>query len=246
MVLPTRPTVSIVTPTYNRRQFIPILVECIAVQTYPHELIEWLIYDDGTDKIEDIISSSATLTKLGKITVKYVKAGDGEKLNVGAKRNRLNDLATGQVVVCMDDDDYYFPERVSHAVDKLRSTKVELVGSSEIHCFFVDDKSIWRAGPYPVPNHATFGTMAYLNEYGKKARCDETKIYAEEIDFTFKYTTPLTQLDTRKVMLVTCHKDNTYDKSKMREGENTHFVKTGHKLRDFIRIAKLREFYNSL
>ncbi len=125
MVLPTRPTVSIVTPTYNRRLFIPKLIDCIIGQTYPHELIEWCIYDDGTDKVQDIIEGS--LTKLGKIKVNYMKGEDGEKVTVGTKRNKLNDIATGQVIVCMDDDDFYPPERVQHAVDKLRSSKVELV-----------------------------------------------------------------------------------------------------------------------
>jgi glycosyltransferase involved in cell wall biosynthesis len=244
MVLPTRPTVSIVTPTYNRRLFIPRLIDCIIGQTYPHELIEWCIYDDGTDKVQDIIEGS--LTKLGKIKVNYMKGEEGEKVNVGTKRNKLNDIATGQVIVCMDDDDFYPPERVGHAVDKLRSSKVELVGSSEMFCFFTDDKSIWKAGPFPVPNHATFGTFAYTNEYGKRARCDEKKINGEEREFTFDYKTPLVQLNSSKAILVTCHTDNTFDKKKLRDGTNRLFVRTGLKLRDFVRKAELREFYNGL
>ena len=244
MVLPTRPTVSIVTPTYNRKLFIPKLIDCIVGQTYPHDLIEWCIFDDGTDKIEDIISSS--MKRLGKIKVTYVKGVSGEKLNVGAKRNKLNDLATGQVIVCMDDDDFYPPERISHAVDKLRTRKVELVGSSEMFCFFTDDKSIWKAGPFPVPNHATFGTFAYTNEYGKRARCNESLINGEEKDFTFSYTTPLFQLDSKKSILVICHTDNTYDKRKLRDGTNKLFVPTSMKLRDIVKDSKLREYYISL
>ena len=47
-------------------------------------------------------------------------------------------------------------------------------------------------------------------------------------------------------MLVTCHRENTYDKSKLREESSELFVKTGLKLRDFIRNASAREFYNTL
>ena len=86
MVLPTRPTVSIVTPTYNRRIFIERLIHCIASQTYPHDLMEWVVYDDGTDKIEDVVI--ANRAKLGKITVKYVSGSSGEKHTVAAKRNK--------------------------------------------------------------------------------------------------------------------------------------------------------------
>jgi glycosyltransferase involved in cell wall biosynthesis len=243
MVLPTRPTITIVTPTYNRRLFIPRLIDCILSQNYPHDLMEWCIYDDGTDKIEDLITSN--IKRLNKIKVTYIKGVSGEKLNVGAKRNKLNDIASGQVVVCMDDDDFYPPDRVSHAVNILRTKKVDLVGSSEMFCYFNDDKSVWKAGPFPVPNHATFGTFAYTNEYGKKARCNETLINGEERDFTFSYTTPLAQLDSRKTILVMCHTDNTYDKKKMRDGSNKLFVSTSLKLRDFVKDSKMREFYTT-
>jgi len=40
------PDVSIVTPTYNRREFIPILIKIYANQTFPKEKMEWIIIDD--------------------------------------------------------------------------------------------------------------------------------------------------------------------------------------------------------
>lgn len=52
------PFVSICTPTFNRRPFIPIMFECFKNQTYPKDRIEWIIIDDGTDKIKDLIESS--------------------------------------------------------------------------------------------------------------------------------------------------------------------------------------------
>ena len=47
--------VSVVTPTYNRRMFIPTLIDIYKAQTYPKEKMEWIIIDDGTDKIEDMV-----------------------------------------------------------------------------------------------------------------------------------------------------------------------------------------------
>lgn len=50
------PFVSICTPTFNRRPFIPIMIECFNHQTYPKDRMEWIIIDDGTDKIGDMLT----------------------------------------------------------------------------------------------------------------------------------------------------------------------------------------------
>ena len=38
-----KPFVSVCTPTYNRRKFIPSCIQCFKDQTYPMELIEWIV-----------------------------------------------------------------------------------------------------------------------------------------------------------------------------------------------------------
>lgn len=49
------PFVSICTPTYNRRPFIPTIIKCFDNQDYPKDRMEWIIIDDGTDLIEDMV-----------------------------------------------------------------------------------------------------------------------------------------------------------------------------------------------
>jgi hypothetical protein len=67
----------------------------------------------------------------------------------------------------MDDDDYYPPERVSHAVTKLMSMpSVDLAGSSEMYMYYMDTKEIVKLGPYNK-QHATNGTLSYRTKYGK-------------------------------------------------------------------------------
>ena len=65
------PNVSICTPTFNRRPFFEGLLTCVKEQDYPHEKIEWIIIDDGTDKIEDIFEREETKAMLNKIKVRY-------------------------------------------------------------------------------------------------------------------------------------------------------------------------------
>ena len=53
-------------------------------------------------------------------------------MRLGAKRNELNRLAKGGIIVAMDDDDYYPPDRVSSVVEAFKKNpKIELAGSSE-------------------------------------------------------------------------------------------------------------------
>ena len=54
-----RPFVSVVTPTYNRRRFIPTLIKLYKAQTYPKDRMEWIILDDGTDKVGDLFAEAA-------------------------------------------------------------------------------------------------------------------------------------------------------------------------------------------
>jgi glycosyltransferase involved in cell wall biosynthesis len=234
------PLVSIVTPTYNRRRFIPFLIKMVQQQTYPRDRIEWIIYDDGQEPIGDLIDAArADLPK-----TKYIFNED--KLTLGEKRNKLNEEAQGDIIVAMDDDDFYFPERISAAVNALqKNPTVDLAGSSKIFMYFTDTKEVYEIGPY-FKNHATNGTMAWRKRYAMSRRYDETVAFAEEKSFLENYKNTLIQLDPMKVMLVMSHTDNTFDKTQLRYKENPLFKKTSLKLKDFIVDEGLREFFAGL
>lgn len=233
----SRPFVSVLTPTYNRKQFIPALVECYKAQTYPKDRMEWIVLDDGTEKVEELFKK---LTK-DLPNIRYISMEN--KLNIGAKRNILNKEAKGDICVCMDDDDYYCPERVSHAVYKLMSSPlVELAGSSKVYMYYTDTTEIYELGPYG-PSHCTNGTMVYKKSYGKTHTYDETVLFAEEKSFLDGYKHAMVQLDPMKVMLVMSHSNNTFDKRQLREKESEVVKKTKLKIKDFIKDKKLRDFY---
>ena len=230
------PFVSVITPTYNRRRFIPHLIACYEQQTYPKDRMEWIILDDGSDPVGDLFKG------LSHPNIHYIY--NAEKQNIGAKRNQLNREACGDIIVAMDDDDFYFPERVYAAVKafKLHPT-IQLAGASEIFMYYSDTKEIYKLGPYAA-THATNGTMAWRKSYADTHLYDETVTHAEEKSFLDSYKHPMIQLDPKMVMLVMSHTDNTFDKRKMREQPNNPMVKkTALKIRDFIRDKALREFF---
>ena len=213
--LPKHPFVSICMPTYNRRPFIPIIIECFNNQTYPKDRMEWIIVDDGTDKIEDLVKDIPQ--------VKYYKYD--EKMTLGVKRNLTNSLATGDILIYMDDDDYYPPERVSHAVETLRKNpKALCAGSSEMYIYFKHIHKMYKFGPYG-PNHATAATFAFRKELLEKTKFDEKSSVAEEKKFLKDYTIPFVQLDPKKTILVFSHTQNSFDKKELlNQGSKNPYV----------------------
>ena len=231
--------VSVITPTYNRRRFIPYLIKCYESQNYKKENMEWIILDDGQDKVKDLFDAAAKRIP----NIRYIPLD--EKLTLGEKRNRLNDEAIGSIIVAMDDDDYYPPERVSHVVMRFANNKeVQLAGTSEVYMYYSDVKEIYKLGPYN-PNHATNGTMAWRKSYSNSHRYDDTVTHAEEQSFLEGYKHKMIQLDPFKVMLVMSHSENTFDKKKMREdvGKNPFITKTSYNIKYFIKDSEMRAFF---
>lgn len=222
------PFVSICTPTFNRRPFIPIMLECFRHQTYPKSRIEWIIVDDGTDKVGDLIHAA----KIPQIQYFQVD----HKMTLGAKRNYMHEKTKGSIIVYMDDDDYYPPERISHAVERLQSKPDALcAGASEIYIYFKHIQKMYQAGPYG-PNHATAGTFAFRRALLEQTKYEDHAALAEERAFLKDYTVPFVQLDPLKTILVFSHEHNTFDKRKLLDNPHPQFMKESpKKVTDFIR-----------
>ena len=230
------PFVSICTPTYNRRPFIPFMFECFNHQTYPKERMEWIIIDDGTDKIKDLIDA------VNIPQIKYIQLK--EKVTLGKKRNMLHDNTKGDIIVYMDDDDYYPPTRVSHAVETLMNTPSALVaGSSKLYIYFKHIQQMYLFGPYG-PQHATAGTFAFRRKLLNKTRYNEAASLAEEKEFLKNYTIPMVQLDPMQVILVFSHSHNTFDKKELlKQPQNKCRNLSSLTVDDFIKEPLLKQFY---
>lgn len=229
------PFVSICTPTFNRRPFFQYIIKCFENQTYPKERMEWIIIDDGTDKIEDII-----LSKNDK-RIKYFRYE--EKMTLGKKRNLCHEKCQGDIIIYMDDDDYYPPERVSHAVETLKKNPLALcAGSSEMYFYFKHIQKMYTFGPYG-PNHATAATFAFRKELLLQTSFDETESVAEEKKFLKGYTIPFVQLDSKKSILVFSHIHNSYDKKTMLEMPSDYIHESKVKVEEIVKEVDMRKFF---
>ena len=228
------PFVSLCTPTFNRRPFVSSMIECFNHQDYPKDRMEWIIVDDGTDKIEDLVKNIPQ--------VKYFKYD--EKMTLGKKRNLMHEKTKGDILVYMDDDDYYPPNRVSHAVETLTKHPEALcAGSSRMYIYFKHINKIWAFGPYG-PNHATAGTFAFKRKLLSLTKYEDGAAIAEEKAFLKNYTIPFVQLDPLKVILVFSHEHNTFDKRKLLDMPHPDYAKPCDlNVDDFIKEPKLKNFY---
>lgn len=232
------PFVSVCTPTFNRRPFVEMMIKCFDSQDYPKNKMEWIIIDDGSDPVEDIVKSHPS--------VKYFKYD--EKMTLGKKRNIMHKKACGDIIVYMDDDDYYPPERVSHAVERLMGNPNALcAGSSEMYIYFKENQDkckMVQFGPYG-PDHATAGTFAFKRKLLKDTQYNEEACLAEEREFLKNYTVPFVQLDPLKTILVFSHSHNTFDKRTLLENisGNPYIKYSTRTVGEFIKDKDVIKFF---
>jgi glycosyltransferase involved in cell wall biosynthesis len=102
--------ISIITPTYNRRDLLRRLFESLVAQSYKE--IEWIVIDDGgSDNTEEAVGG---FQENATFEIRFVRKKNGGKdaaVNVGL------DMATGDLVAVIDDDDYFHPNVFSQIAE---------------------------------------------------------------------------------------------------------------------------------
>jgi glycosyltransferase involved in cell wall biosynthesis len=106
--LKSRPTVSVIIPVYNRAHLLPRALDSVLKQTYSD--FEVLIVDDcSKDDPESVIASYQDPR------LRYLR--QPENRGVAAARNRGLREALAPFVAFLDDDDEWFPEKLSRQVE---------------------------------------------------------------------------------------------------------------------------------
>ncbi len=229
-----QPLVSCICPTYNRRRFLPYLIHMFETQEWPKDKKELIILDDSPTSNQDIIDQHKK-----DLNIKYIYSS--ERIHLGEKRNRLNNMANGEYIFCFDDDDYYPPQRLKVGVSRMRSSKKTLSGSSILYTYYTNLNKLVIFGPYG-PKHCTNGTMAYHRSFVKDHYYEKDATKAEEKFFLKDYSADMVQINPLDVMICISHGENTVDKRRiMNTGKDTEI-----KIKTLIKDKKLLQFYNSL
>lgn len=226
-MLGKRPDVTIVTPTYNRKAFLPRLVECVKHQNLGTLVVELVILDDS----EEGLSRDEQQSLWGEAHFPVLYSHMTKKLFVGNKRNILSEMSIGKYIINFDDDDLHHPDRIKHSVKKLVRSKCPLVGCTR--CLISFEGDIYEIAGYHE-RHSTGGLMAFTRNFGVNNRFGEGVTNGEEAEFTNKFSKRLVQLDGNKVILIMCHAENTFDKTEwMNKNIGKNVKKTSLKTKNF-------------
>jgi len=176
--------------------------------------MEWLILDDS-DEVEQKKTQALFDTFSDKIpNIFYIHSP--QKQVMGHKLNHLCSLARGDIIIVMDDDDFYPPTRVSVVVAAfVAEPEKQIAGCSKVYMYFQQENEVHCAGPYGE-GHALNCTIAFRSSYLKNHRYDNTEVCAVERAFTRDFSEPMIQLNSKKTILHMVHSENTFkDKKKI-------------------------------
>src|SRR5690349_8614766 len=117
----TRPSVSIVIATYNRRDWLRLAIDSVLAQDYPD--LELLVMDDGSaDETPELLAAYAERTPPERFRFeRHQNMGQARTLNRGWE------VARGDVLGYLSDDDLLAPGAVSRLVAELDDPQVVAV-----------------------------------------------------------------------------------------------------------------------
>ncbi|MCZ9150456.1 glycosyltransferase [Escherichia albertii] len=233
-----KPFVSVVTPTWNRSVFLPYLLYMYRYQDYPADRRELVILDDSPQSHQHIIDRLTDGTP-EVFNIRYIH--HPEKLPLGKKRNMLNDLASGEYILCMDDDDYYPADKISWTITMMQKHRALISGSDQIPIWYSHINRIFKSRSFG-PRNILNGTFCYHRNYLKKHRYDDDCNLGEEKSFTDNFSVNPLQLPGERAILCISHSHNTFDKDFIL-GASTP---VNAALTDIVRDPLLRNAYLSL
>ena len=105
---PTPPTVSVIIPTYNRKDLLRETIDSLVQQSYPSDRFEVIVVDDGSTD-----GTSAIAEQVFPFILRYFRQsnqGDAAARNLGARQSQADFL------VFLDDDILLEPDYLTHLI----------------------------------------------------------------------------------------------------------------------------------
>ncbi len=169
--------VSILTITQlYRHANLKILFELIQTQTYKH-ILEWVIVD-GSQTYEDSLKNSELINELITnnknilFNIKYISYNANNTF--GELKNRANNNANGDILIRMNDDDFYFPSFIHHCVDKLTKSTKLIAGSNII---YVHDIILSKTFKSKLNYNIFAYKKEYITDHSYQLNNDDTEDY---------------------------------------------------------------------
>lgn len=107
--------VTVITPTYKRHQYLKNAIESVLSQTYKY--FEYIVVDDNPADSEERKLTEEVIKTFTDPRIHYVQ----NKKNLGGaeSRNVAIEMAKGEYIAFLDDDDMYLPDRLKVQVEAM-------------------------------------------------------------------------------------------------------------------------------
>ena len=151
------PRISAIMPTADRRRFVPGAIAAFLAQG--RDDAELVILDDGADCVADLIPDDPR--------IRYVRE---PRRSLGDKRNRLCELARGEILLHWDDDDWHAPDRIARQVAALDSEGADICGIDRVIFLSDDRESAWDYVYRGRERWVCGGSLAYRRAYWERHR----------------------------------------------------------------------------
>jgi GR25 family glycosyltransferase involved in LPS biosynthesis len=262
------PMVSIITPTRNRNHFMKLALYNFYSQNYPKDKLEWIIIDESRDPVKGLLPADDRIKYyyVNDEERKYIfeswmakyeggseeiplphkkEYGDFYKLRlpIGLKRNMGVKMATGSVIVHMDDDDYYPPNSVRLRINFMNYSKKPCVSCSSIASFNICRMiSMINVPPFDMSyeKRTSEATMAYERVFWEKQRFEGGNVCSEGETFLKGRTDEVLDIDWQGIIISLRHSGNISNRNELTEEPNGwHFGKIDNQL--FLFLTSLDE-----
>ena len=204
---------------WPRREFLACQVDHIKAMLPPAKKwvkeLEWVIVN--ASKVEESAFTAWCHENLhvDKVEIRIIEPScEAPDRTIGRMRQLGNESCRGDLIVCLDDDDYYFPTRLVHAVQSLKGRKEQIAACSR-SLILDEDLGVVIQLHGIHERHGVHSTMAYTRKYARTHSYDLTKTFAEEASFTKNFSEPMVQLDGHQVFMQLSHASNTFCKTKI-------------------------------
>jgi len=147
------PKVSCIMPTADRPDFFQRVFDIYLGQNYPNK--ELIVVDDGACKVGHLCNGQG-----------IVYLALQRRASIGAKRNIACEQASGDIIVHLDDDDWYAKDWITNQVVHLLAEKAEVTGLDDLLFYDSNRREAWRYR-YPAASRPWVhgATLCYRKEF---------------------------------------------------------------------------------
>ena len=228
------PTVSVLTPVYNRNKWLPLMIANVHHFDYDKNKLEWFILDskDGDEDIKLFNNEEEMKIVrdiIAPVKLKYVYID--RKMTIAEKRSYLTKHMSHKWFANVDSDDLYFDQYLKYSINLCRQNKVQLCGSAQmIFCWTHRDfeiSAIECSAVRQIHEATMVGTKKYVASMDYYTKNDTKGEGSSLIDGNEKN---VMKSECKECMMCICHNRNTCNKDTFIGANVQDFKAEGTKL----------------